>query len=203
MRNKLHIRVLALLSAVVMLLCAAGCGKDEEVPGSDAESAGIAENVSGADFGPSGIAESTSGSDAAERAAVQTLAAYFDAFNAKDAGRIANIVFCDATAVSGMSRDDIAQIMRSGIESTVAIYGEDFHYNYDPEQFVCENADDQVDAINQSFGIQDSDVRVDAARIVRATVSMVDSDGVEHEPETGSMLVYRYDGAWYLYGYAG
>lgn len=178
--------LLAVLLAVLAILCAAGCGEDDAVSPSDAA------------VSASAVADSDD-----DEAAKDTLQAYFDAFNAQDANAIADIVYSHATDATGMTREDIATMMQSSIDANVAQFGDGYRFVYDRAEFVCEDAAAQVDGINQSFGLAEAEIKVDGARIIRATVHLVDADGIEHEPETGSMLVYHYDGAWYLYGYAG
>lgn len=181
----------AAAAAVIALavVCMAGCGKDT-VPSGDVSTGDVV--VSGAeDFG----------SD--DSAAMDKLADYFEAFNAKDAEGLADLICSDAIIAAGQTREDAVTMMQSSIDAMAAQYGSEFHFAFDRAEFTCEDASDRVEVMNDVFSLNEAEVKIDAARYVTGTVAMVDSSGTRHEAEAGTMLVYRYNGVWYLYGYAG
>lgn len=153
----------------------------------------------------SGCAEKEAVTEVSEEdAAKAVVVSYFDAFNAQDARAIADLI-CSEPMLTGMQANDMdydqfVSYMESNISYTVEQYGENYRINYDEAEFSCEDAAEQLDGLNEMFGLTDAEVKVDTITVVSCAVSITGSDGIESEPEEGSVIVYRYDGEWYLYG---
>lgn len=189
--RKLRVSVLAAVMAAAMMLCATGCftgmmGVESVVPDN---------TVGSTEF------------DEDDKAAAETLKAYFDTFGAKDVEKLADMLCSECrlsylNSANGTTRDDFVEMMQTNIDTTAAELGPDFKVNYDPDSFRSEDAGDYINILNDGLELNAEDGPViDCAKIITATVWMTSSEGEDMPTETGSMLVYRYDGQWYIYGY--
>ena len=132
-------------------------------------------------------------------AAADVMEAYLNAFNDQDVDALVDIIYCEARYDS-RTREDLAEELRSSIDAVVGKYGEGYRYVFNRDEFAYGDATQQMNTLNEFLGLTDADIKVDAARIVSAEMCVVDSEGVEIEAARSTMMVYRYDGQWYLYG---
>ena len=191
--SRLLLSMLAAVMAGAMMLCATGCftgmmGVESVVPDTTVEASEFSEE---------------------DKAAADTLKIYFDAFGAKDIEKLTDLICSECrlnylNSTNGTTRENFVEMMQGNVDSTAAELGEDFKVNYDPESFKSEDAGDYMEILNDGLELDpEKGPVIDCAKIISATVWMTNSSGEDLETETGSMLVYRYDGQWYIYGYVG
>ncbi len=143
--------------------------------------------------------------DENDKAAAAAIAAYFDAFAAKDAEGMADVLCSECLmeygATNGATREDMVNFMQSNLDGIAAEYGENFVLKYDTATFRSEDVTDSVDSLNKSLGLDPkSEDAIDMARVITAEVWFEDEEGKELGRQTGSMLAYRYKGEWFING---
>ncbi|MBE6760317.1 MAG: hypothetical protein E7554_09580 [Ruminococcaceae bacterium] len=144
-----------------------------------------------------------------DRAAADALIKYFDAYSAKDVETMADSLCSDCrlrqlNEANGATRDNFVELMKGNVSATDAEFGENAKMMYDKDTMTVTNADEYVETLNEEFRIDTAnEPAVDMARIVTATVWFEVAFGNQEGTETGSMLVYRYNNEWFVYGYAG
>jgi len=144
-----------------------------------------------------------------DRAAVKALTDYFDAYSARDIEAMTDSMCSDCrlrqlNQANGATRDNFVELMKSNVAATDAEFGTHAKMMYDSESIAVINADEYIDTLNEEFRIDaKTDPVVDMARIIEATVWFDVGFGNKEGIGAGSMLVYRYNGEWFIYGYAG
>ena len=144
-----------------------------------------------------------------DRAAIKALTDYFDAYAAKDFEAMADSMCSDCrlrqlNQANGATRDNFVELMKSNVAATDAEFGKNAKMMYDGENISVINADEYLETLNEEFRIDtENEPVVDMARIVEATVWFDVGFDNKEGLETGSMLVYRYNNEWFIYGYAG
>ncbi len=181
------------IAAVIMLCVIVGMciadGRSEAVSGSDAD-----------------VVSSTAvltAKDADDEAAKEVLVKYFTAFNTHNPEMIADLLCSEPMQALGQDRAAVVERMQTAIDNTAAQYGDSFCFKFDKAEFVCDDLGENLPILNDSVSLTDAPVQIDALKAVTATVQIVNSEGVEGPEEAAAMMVYRYNGQWYLYGYAG
>lgn len=148
-----------------------------------------------------GCAAGCGSNPADDQAAIDVIVRYFAAHEAQDAEALTDIICCkpvlDTFEDLGMTRDDYVSYMQGSIDAAIAVYGDSYSIGYDEGSFVVEDASDELETLNSSLGLTDA---FDAAKYVSVSNWMIGSDGSESEPITSTMIVYRYNGEWYLGG---
>jgi|GEM_PF-1864123 len=144
-----------------------------------------------------------------EQAARDVIIRYLDAFCAKDAQAMADTMcspvrLAQLQQANGATEEDFLKLMQENLKNMDLQYGADSYLEYDPESIKSENADEYIDLLNDEFRVdRESGLIVDMARVVSATVWMNTTESEDKvDVADGSMLVYRYDGQWYIYGSA-
>ncbi len=144
-----------------------------------------------------------------DHAAIKALTTYFDAYSARDYETMADAMCSDCrlrqlNQANGATRDDFVELMKSNVAATDKEFGSHAKMMYDSENIAVINADEYLETLNEEFRIDtENEPVVDMARIVEATVWFDVGFDNEEGRETGSMLVYRYNNEWFIYGYAG
>lgn len=144
-----------------------------------------------------------------EQAAIDVMARYLDAFCAKDAQAMSDTMCSPVrlkqlNAANGATEEDFLKMMENAISNLDIQYGADSRLVYDPDSLKSENGDQYIDILNEEFRVdRENGPIVDMARVVYATVWMDTGTGEKVDVADGSMLVYRHDGVWYIYGSAG
>ncbi len=152
--------------------------------------------------------DAVSATDADEQAAVDVVVKYFDAVCARDVQTMTDTI-CSPVRLkqlnqaNGATEANFYEMMEANIKNMDIHYGTDAKFEYDPQSIVSENADQHIDILNEEFRIdREKEPIVDMARIVSLTVWMNTGTGEKVDVAEGSMLVYRHDGEWYIYGSA-
>lgn len=144
-----------------------------------------------------------------DRAAIKALTDYFDAYAARDIEAMTDSMCSDCrlrqlNQANGATRDNFVELMKSNVSATDLEFGKHARMMYDSESISVINADEYLETLNEEFRIDTAnEPAVDMARIVEATVWFDVGFDNKEGMETGSMLVYHYNGEWFIYGYAG
>jgi len=182
-----YIKIVAVLALCFIVVMCIVDGKGEAVSGSDVTSS----------------TELLTETNADDEGAKEVLVKYFTAFNTQNPEMIADLICSEPMLAVGQEREAVIERMSTAISNTAAMYGENFCFKFDKAEFVCDDLGENLSILNDSVSLTDAPIQIDALKAVTATVQMVNGEGVEGPKEAAAMMVYRYDGEWYLYGYAG
>lgn len=189
-------KLILLVLAAAMLIFFAACGAQEQKPDpAEPDNTPTATDVSGTNV---------SGTDAEADAAAAVVKAYADAFNDRDAAKLVELT-CSApieNALAGgeKTKEALAAIYSEKINATVQSAGEDCRFELELIASRVADAKELEAFATGLCSMGGSAELVQALRVYTVKQTLDGSSLSEPMISETNILVYKYDGKWFVFG---